>query len=492
MKQLGVLGHRDALEKAEEAVERGVRTMPNDPHRPQAHAVPPVHWMNDPNGLIYYKGEYHLFYQFNPYGPAWGTIHWAHLKSKDLVHWERLPIALAPSETYDVDGCFSGSAVEHEGKLYLFYTANVFTTPVGIPDDLLQTQCVAVSEDGVTFEKLPNNPIIEAPPEHIGQTNHFRDPKVWKHDDAWYMVLGAKKDGRGKVIAYKSKDLLHWEFFQVLTESDGTMGYMHECPDLFPLGGKDVLLLCPEGVQSTPLSGYYVGEFDYETGRYAHGPFFKLDYGFDFYAPQTFTDDRGRRLLFGWMPMDGKALGKHWAGSMTLPRELTLDGDNLLRVRPAAEVEALRGNRLAHGEYVVTDDRLHEFSGMEGDAYEMIVTYDLSRSTAFEFGLLLRASEDGREQTVLAYDAAAGEVTFDRTLSGAGKQGISAYRLRRDASNTLELRVFLDRSTLELFVNDGEAAMTGFVFPAPDSRGVRHFAKGGAAAITRIDFWKLK
>lgn len=156
------LCHRKAIEAAVHSVEKSLEIAPADPHRPAYHVSPSVNWMNDPNGLIFYKGEYHLFYQHNPFSPQWGNIHWAHCKSKDLIHWEQLPIALAPSEDYDKDGCFSGSAVEHEGKLYLFYTGNVFTTPTGLPDDLLQQQCVAVSEDGVNFRKDSANPVIPA------------------------------------------------------------------------------------------------------------------------------------------------------------------------------------------------------------------------------------------------------------------------------------------------------------------------------------------
>ncbi|WP_200889576.1 glycoside hydrolase family 32 protein [Cohnella kolymensis] len=486
--------HPEAIKRANESVEAALQEAAHDPHRLAYHASPPVYWMNDPNGLIHYKGEYHLFYQHNPYSEQWGDIHWAHMKSKDLVHWEQLPIALAPSEEYDIDGCFSGSAVEHEGKMYVFYTSNLYTTPAGLPDDLLQQQCAAVSADGIHFKKLSENPVIKAPPEPIGQTNHFRDPKVWKHQDNWYMVLGAKKYDRGKVLVYKSADLIHWEFLNVVTESDGSMGYMHECPDLFSVGGKDVLLLSPEGAgtkEDPRLSGYYIGEFDYETGHYRHEAFRRLDYGFDFYAPQTMQGAGGRRILFGWMPMDGKALNKKWAGAMTIPREVKYSGGNRLQIEPVEEMKRLRGLHHAVGEYRVTAGQVQPIPGISGECVEMIVTYDLQTTDAIEFGLQVRCSEDGREKTVIKYDRETAQVIFDRNDSGAGDKGVRGCTIEDGQNRMLRLHIFLDRSALELFINQGDYVMSGFIFPEETSQGIRFFANGGTALIHSIDFWQL-
>ncbi|MCD9021391.1 glycoside hydrolase family 32 protein [Cohnella silvisoli] len=485
------LSHQEALNIAGASVEEAVGFVMEDPHRVTYHASAPVFWMNDPNGLIYYQGEYHLFYQHNPYGVEWGSIHWAHMKSKDLIHWEHLPMALAPSEEYDRDGCFSGSAVEHEGRLYLFYTANRFTSAKGLPDDLIQQQCVAVSSDGINFDKIEQNPVIAAPPESIGQTNHFRDPKVWKRGDAWYMVLGTKKHGRGKVVLYHSADLIQWQFLGVLTESDGTLGHMHECPDLFPLGGKDVLLYSPEGVGGESLSGYSIGELDYDKGVFRHGAFRRLDYGFNFYAPQTMTDDRGRRILFGWMPMNGKSLDKSWAGCMTLPRELKYTGGNRLQIQPVDEMKLLRTNHLKVEEYFITDHRRHAFRGISGDCIEMIVVFDLHRTDAKQFGLHVRRSKDGREKTVVSYDAETGSVSIDRTHSGEGDKGVRECAVEADRDRTLKLQLFLDRSTLELFINEGDAVMSGFIFPDPASTGIELFSVGGTAVVQSLDFWEM-
>ncbi|MFU1793587.1 glycoside hydrolase family 32 protein [Paenibacillus azoreducens] len=486
------LCHRKAIETAAHAVEQSLELSPADPHRPAYHVSPPVNWMNDPNGLIYYQGEYHLFYQYNPFSEQWGHIHWAHCTSKDLIHWEQLPIALAPSEDYDKDGCFSGSAVEHEGRLYVFYTGNVFTTPAGLPDDLLQQQCLAVSENGVDFHKYGRNPVIAAPPAHVGQTNHFRDPKVWSHGGKWYMVLGARNHHLGKVLLYQSDNLLEWGFKSVITESDGKAGYMYECPDLFSLDGKDFLLLCPEGMEGEgQIAGYYSGVLDYSTGAYEHGDFYKLDDGFDFYAPQTMLDADGRRLMFGWMPMDGKSLGKTWAGCMTIPRELVHEGNGRLRIRPLQELKQLRKRHHSFRDYLVTEGEFHTFPKVEGDCLEMLVQFDLQRSSAREIGIQVRSSFDGQENTVLKVNTTDGKVIFDRTCSGRGPGGIKECSLRAEIENMLRLHIFIDRSTVELFVNDGDHVMSGLVFPDPESVGIRFFSKDGTAYIHDLQFWTL-
>jgi beta-fructofuranosidase len=485
--------HKEAIEKAQASIEAALFKDIQDPHRLLYHASPPVHWMNDPNGLIFYNGEYHLFYQHNPYAPTWGNIHWAHMKSKDLIHWEHLPIALAPNEEYDIDGCFSGCAIEHESRLYLFYTANIFTSPQGLPDDLLQQQCMAVSADGTEFMKAGANPLISAPPADIGQTNHFRDPKVWKHNGIWYMVLGTKKDERGKVILYRSNDLAHWDFIGVLTESDGTMGYMHECPDLFALGGKHILAFSPQGMEgwgAPNVSGYYVGELDYERGAYEHGAFRLLDHGFNFYAPQTMTDDRGRRILFGWMPME-EGIGKTWAGCMTIPRELRYTEERGLQIQPVDEMKLLRRSPINVQSYCVSPGHLHKIQGMTGECVEIRIQVDLQQTGASGFGLQVRESEDGKERTLIRYDAAAKQIVFDRTHSGGGVTGIRTCEIAESVDRILTLHLFLDRSTLELFINEGSYVMSGYIFPEPTSKRISFFSENGSTFIRDIDFWEL-
>ena len=205
--------------------------------------MPQAGWMNDPNGLICFRGKYHFFYQCNPYGAFWDCMYWGHAVSEDLVHWEYLPLALAPSESYDdypKGGCFSGSAVVYEDKLFLMYTGTA-NNGSGVE----QTQCIAYSEDGIHFEKYKGNPVLRAP-KGI-KADCFRDPKVWKHGGTYYMVCGASRDNKGLALLYRSKDMLHWSFFNVLAESRGEWGFMWECPDFFQAGDQYVLTFSPMG-----------------------------------------------------------------------------------------------------------------------------------------------------------------------------------------------------------------------------------------------------
>lgn len=222
------------------------------PQRFTFHFEPHKGWMNDPNGLIYYQGRYHAFFQHNPHEPVWGPMHWGHAVSQDLLHWEELPIALFPDQPYEDDkGCFSGSAVERDGVLYLFYTA--------VSKQLGQTQCVAVSRDGKAFEKYKGNPVIAAPPAE--GSYDFRDPKVVELDGKTYMVCGSGRDGVGKILLYEQgKDLFTWQYAGVLFESR-EYGKVLECPDLFKLGDTYVLMFSQMKV-ATDAVIVLTGRFD--------------------------------------------------------------------------------------------------------------------------------------------------------------------------------------------------------------------------------------
>lgn len=259
-----------SLDRAREYISKKRKSV-NETFRNNFHLMPPVGWMNDPNGFVYYDGEYHLFYQFYPYDSKWGPMHWGHSKTKDFIHWEELPTALAPDETYDKDGCFSGSAIEKDGKLYLMYTGHVVEN-----GKVTQTQCVAVSEDGVHFTKHKANPVIGK--NEIGEyglIQDFRDPKVIEKDGVYYSVVASKTaDERGLILLYKSSDLIDWTFYSVLLEGKPEQGVMWECPDLFYLDGKDVLIMSPiqmtpQGIEyhNTSSTAVFIGEMDWEKGH---------------------------------------------------------------------------------------------------------------------------------------------------------------------------------------------------------------------------------
>lgn len=462
------------------------------------HMMPPAGWMNDPNGLIHYKGEYHVFYQHDPFRAQQGPMHWGHARSRDLLHWEHLPVALSPSEPYDLvelgtgGGCWSGCAVEDGGRMVLFYTGHVDGR---CPEEV---QCLADSDDGIRFVKR-ELPVIPGPPEE--GVFGFRDPKVWKHDGIWYMVVGSGKDGRGRALLYSSPDLQTWEYKGAATESDGTMGNMWECPDLFPAGtGEEHVLLYSPMNMGGVKTMYQTGVFDY-TGCSFHGKVAeRLDYGFDFYAPQTFLDGRGRRLLIGWMNIWGAKMPEQehgWSGAFTIPREIKLQADGTIRMLPVEELVGLRGPGTAYSNVKLEARETRAFDGVVGDSLELMAVFDLSASDdrdtghAAEFGLQVRCSEDGEEHTEIRYHTGTKLLQVDRSRSGQGDGGISEVHVTAQANGRLKLHLFLDRSSAELFVNDGRTTVTNRIYPAAGSQGIRFFCRSGRTILESLQAWEL-
>ena len=308
--------------------------MSTDLHRPVYHFLPPANWMNDPNGLIQWKGQYHLFYQHYPGGAFWSTMYWGHAVSADLVHWTHLPIAMAPTPgSPDEDGCWSGCAVNHHGTPTVIYTG--FRGGAQLP-------CLATSRDDLlTWKKYEGNPIIASPPPGY-EVQGFRDHCVWREDDEWRMIIGSGINGvGGTAFLYRSLDLRQWQYIAPLCIGDMSQtGQMWECPDFFPLGGKHVLM----------ISALPAGKVLYLTGAYAGNVFVPDKQGIAddgcFYAPLSMTDSTGRRLMWGWLREERsqaaqKAAG--WSGVMSLPRVLGLVPDGTLSAGPAPEIEGLRG-----------------------------------------------------------------------------------------------------------------------------------------------------
>jgi beta-fructofuranosidase len=450
-----------------------------DPQRPRYHFLPPRFWMNDPNGLIQYRGEYHLFYQHNPKAAVWGNMTWGHATSRDLVHWRHLPLALHPDHPYDRDGVFSGCMVDDGGTPTAIYTG---TQP--------EVQCIATSRDMLTWSKPVRNPVIAAPPPGLAVTG-FRDPYVWKEGDTWSMVVGSGVRGRGgAILLYRSKDLVEWEYLHPAAEGDGTTGTMWECPNLFPLGDRWVLLLSP-----IPLgrSIYLVGR--YQDGRFTPEGQGELDPGGSYYAPQAFADERGRRIAFGWLrenrPPEAQ-VGAGWSGVMSLPRVLTLQPDGGLGFAPAPELAALRGPGRRQRDVSVDPGAPTPLPDVRGDQLEILATFAPGEAT--EFGLRLRRSPDGSEETVVTCDRRQSRLTIDRSRASA-EPGPARDRLTAPLTLAPEqpatLHLFLDHSVLEVYAN-GRSCLTARIYPTrPDSLGVDLVARGGKVTARSVEAWEL-
>lgn len=288
---------------------------------PRYHLAARAGWINDPNGLVWFDGWYHAFYQHHPYSTQWGPMHWGHARSKDLVHWEHLPVALAPEGPEDKDGCFSGSAVVDGDTLALIYTGHKFHGDPSDEANLYQVQCLATSRDGIHFER--QGIVVDTPP----GMHHFRDPKVWREGDSWYMIVGARDGDTGQVRLYRSADLRQWQDAGVLDEAEKEMGYMWECPDFFALNGKHILMFSPQGLAAKGYrnrnlfqSGYLLGEWQPGQAFVREGAFVEMDHGHDFYAPQSFLTPDGRRIVIGWLDMWESPLPEQqdgWAGMLS-------------------------------------------------------------------------------------------------------------------------------------------------------------------------------
>lgn len=453
---------------------------------PRYHLAARANWINDPNGLVWFDGWYHAFYQHHPYSTEWGPMHWGHARSKDLVHWEHLPIALAPQGPEDKDGCFSGSAVVDGDTLALIYTGHKFHGDPSNEENLYQVQCLATSRDGIHFTR--QGVVLDTPP----GVHHFRDPKVWREGDNWYMVVGARIGDRGEVRLYRSTDLRHWHDEGILDQAEEGMGYMWECPDFFPLDDKYILMFSPQGLaahgyQNRNLfqSGYLVGHWQPGHPFVRESRFRELDHGHDFYAPQSFTTPDGRRIVIGWLDMWQSPMPEQqdgWSGMLSLPRELTLSADNRLLIRPAKEVELLRSSELPWPVSMLKDQQMMVMEN--ATALEVILHWDCANSSAERYGLSygngLRIYVDAQMQRLVV----------ERDYPQYGLCGTRSVPISLD--NILKLRIFFDSSSVEVFVNDGEACLSSRIYPDDKHRELSLFAWGGTACLTEADSWLLK
>lgn len=481
--------------------------------RPQFHFTPAKNWINDPNGMVYYDGEFHLFYQYNPFGDKWGHMSWGHAVSRDLLHWKHLPVALREENDVMI---FSGSAVVDEkntsgfGKdrkppLVAIYTGHYTKKP-------LQNQHLAYSNDrGRTWTKFTGNPVLDI------SAQDFRDPKVIWHEPTKQWVMAAAWPLQRKIRFYASPNLKKWTHLSDFGPA-GSIAGIWECPDLFPLrvDGKTKWVLLVNVNSGAPVGGsgcqYFVGDFDGTTftpdpsypkrrAGQKSDPALWLDHGPDFYAAVTWSDvppRDGRRLALGWMSnwqYANDAPTSPWRGAMTTPRQLLLrDSAEGLRLvqKPVTELQHLRGplHRFKGGTVEASNAWIKR-SGLSSGPMEMRLEFAPTvKSVA---GVKLFKGE--KEETRIALDREGGRISIDRKRSGnvafhANFPSVSSAPIPK-TDGRIELQIYVDTCSVEVFVNGGEKVLTALIFPSQPSRGMELFGPNESATVSTFDVWPL-
>ncbi len=481
---------------------RSRHQMAADPHRPQFHFTPPANWLNDPNGLIQWQGQYHLFYQYNPNGPFHGTIHWGHAVSDDLVRWRDLPVALAPTPGgSDAGGCWSGCAVDDGGTPTLLYTG---VNP--------QAVHVATSADNLlTWHKYAGNPVIPELPSEIAATagGDFRDPFVWRAGDQWHMVIGTRiEDVGGLVLRYRSDDLLHWEYMGPVLQGDMlemepfSTGAMWECPNLLDFGAKQALIISTQDPAWRLMYPFYftgtLGPAGFVPER--QNILVHVGTGGEFYAPQAMRRVDGSYLLWGWLNESRDELARRragWAGAMSLPLAVTLAADGCLALNPAPEIQALRGQHWHFEDMALDagcDTALADASGESGACLEIVVQIEPGMNA--ETGLKVRCSPEDKEYTAITVQQATGQIVIDRShasLDATLDRRPAVAPIKSAAEEPVTLHIFLDRSVIEVFADGGRTVLATRIYPTrPDSLGLSLFSRGGPAAVKSLDVWAME
>ncbi|MBO7703306.1 MAG: sucrose-6-phosphate hydrolase [Solobacterium sp.] len=459
------------------------------PYRQLFHVQGVTGLINDPNGYVYHNGEWHLFYQWCPWGAVHGLKYWYHTVSEDLVTWKNRGIAIRPDTLYDNKGAYSGSALVAENSIYLYYTGN------HRDENWKRTAytCIVNMRDDGTYHKY-SRPLFAA---HEGYTEHQRDPKILyrEEDGYYYIVLGAQTlDKRGCAILYRSREFnRNWEFAgELKVPGFENFGDMWECPSLERISGRDVLIFCPQHItlagrgNDQNHNGYLIGEMNWDTLTFVpDGQFHVLDFGFDSYAagcasnigsrnlqdPSALTRD-DKAILVAWMGLPDVAYPtdeEDWAGCLTLPRELTVRHRRLIQ-RPLEGLRSLRD-----GEADMKQQLLPEACEIEL----------INRGEGLEFSLF--TDECGEGGVHISLDYTTKQLTIDRSgMKQRFNTELGETRTRDLGHNLAHMRIYIDRSSFEIFVNDGDAVFTSRIFP---TEGEHYWTVDGDVSI-RI--WKLK
>ncbi len=448
-------------------------------HRPIYHLLPDQNWINDPNGPIFHNGLYHLFYQHNPNDAKWDNIHWGHSVSRDLINWEHRPLALYPSREEGELHCFSGcTVIRDDGTPIIFYTS------VGEGARNAQTgaeQWAAVgSMDLDDWIKVYENPIITQSVHGETKILEWRDPFVFRRDEDWMMVLGGTNQGHGCAALYRAvdKNLYTWEFLGILSQ-DKQGSDMWECPVLFPYKDRYVFLYSPNSAMRYEVGDFKGNEF-IPTRRGV------VDYGGwqGFYAGTTCYTADSRVVMFAWMPevlrLSLEHKGYPWAGVLSIPRIIDIDEDDRLVISPVESVASLHDNKHAYvqGDLAMDGEKMLPITGK---ALDIFATFGFDPDSPGEFGIELLADAKGREKTRLVFQPLEKRVMIDRDASTAGGVPYAlpvAGPWEVTGENQVDVRILLDHSTLEVFV-DSHLSLSTRIYPKyGTSDKVMLFAEG--------------
>ena len=461
----------EALVRATAAVQAAAPQAQADPARPIFHVTAPAQWMNDPNGPIFYKSHYHLFYQLHPFSDKDGTKYWGHVRSRDLVKWEHLPIAVAPSNDKGEEATWSGSCmINGVGQPMIFYTS----IALGKSAFDHAEQWAAIGDDDlIHWQKSSANPVLSEALHGAKKIYDWRDPFVFHDGDKTFLVTGGHlaKEGQAAVNIYEAENpaLTQWKYRGVLFEIPGAP--TAECPNFFQLGNQWVLFVSPYGKVQ-----YFIGDFDTKTCRFtarAHG---LVDYGPNFYAPNTMQLADGDRIVWGWV--NGFPSGHGWNGCLSLPRRISVERDGQLRQIPAPELAKLRGEP-AVWRNIPVQGRDETMPLPQTNTLEILANIDLEQAKAvtFELGTEIKNAKqlaiqcDGEQLTVDGVNA---------PLPSANNQ-----------ARKLELRIFVDRSVLEVLANE-IVWVTKTISPLGPNPTLTVRSEGGDARLKSLEAWPMK
>lgn len=470
------------------------RLAQTSPFRQHFHIEPASGTLGDPNGFSFFAGQYHLFYQWSPlafHQPALWQHGWYHLASPDLVHWQDLGPGMESDTSYDCHGTYSGSALPVGDRLFLMYTGNTWNRNwVRVP---YQIGAWMNANNQVKKNALP---YLTGSP--AGYTPHFRDPKLWHHGHHYYALLGAQRENlTGTALLYQSTDLTAWRLLGEVQTDTPDFGFMWECPDYFEVDGHGVLLFCPQGLSADGnffnnvyQNGCFVGEpLNYATRGFHHGAFQELDAGFDFYATQTMQAPDGRRILSGWMGISEihyPTEQYHYSGCLVIPRELSVHHNQLVQ-QPIRELTSLRRERQTVNQIGPGTVAL-PYTGQVSQEFDLTVSLAATQTVTLDF----RADVLNQHHTRLTLDRGRQLCTLDRSQAGlsfAEQWGTVRHR-RTPLGERVRVHVFVDTSSIEIFIGDGATVFTSRIFPAANQTQTFVTSSDGQAQVIG-SIWNL-